>query len=298
MAHAVEVTQVGVDIGRRHFARVVEALGAGDAGEDDALDGGLVASADAVAHQFGVLAGAVRGPVGDGIALAAHEDDAVAGFLVGSFVVVAADDGSAVAAAALVAVPEDFHQVTRDSPIPHVEGAPLVIGHIALVGLLAVALALGATVGGEAITGAQLPHQHAQAGTVGVGTSPESHAVVLPHSIGVELVGTAHAGLHVNPGLTFDFVTGVPDEQGLDEHAIGRARAERRLRQHRVKVRALVGGRHLVGIVQASPGGLGEELIGATARVVTAVLGERVNGSKHRPLPVLVDSSERRGWNP
>ena len=98
-----------------------------DAGEDYALDFILVAAAHAVAHQFGVLAGAVAGPIGDGVALAAHEDDAVARLLVGGLVVIAADDGAAVAAAALVAVPEDFHQVARHGTPPDVESTPLII---------------------------------------------------------------------------------------------------------------------------------------------------------------------------
>ena len=56
VAMAVEVTQIGVHIGGRHFSCVVETLGARDAGKHHALDVVLVAAPDAVAHQFGVLA--------------------------------------------------------------------------------------------------------------------------------------------------------------------------------------------------------------------------------------------------
>ena len=60
MAHAVEVTQISVDVGGRHFACIVEAFGPRDAGKHHALDVILVATAHAVAHQFRVLARAVR----------------------------------------------------------------------------------------------------------------------------------------------------------------------------------------------------------------------------------------------
>ena len=288
MALAVEVTKIGVHVGGRHFLCVVETFGASDAGEDYALDFILVAAAHAVAHLFRVLARPVRGPVGDGVALTAHKDDAVPGFLVSGLVVVAADDGTAVAATAIVAVPEDFHQVSWHSARPDAECTPLMIRQIALVGRFAVALALGTAVGCKAIAGAQFTHQHAQSRPVGVGTSPESHAIVLPHPIRVKGIGDADTGFHVLPCLAFDFVPGVPNEQGLDDDRVGRAGAERWLGQHGVKAWPFVAWRHLVGLMQAAPGGLGKQVVGAPTGVVASPIGKRVNRCEHCLLPPLV----------
>ena len=212
MAHAVEVTQISVDIGGRHFACIVEALGPRDAGEHHTLDVVLVAMAHTVTHLLGVLPGAVRGPIGDRIALTSQENDAVTRLLVGSLVIVAADDGSAVAATARVAVPEDFHQVTRQRALPDIEGTPLLIGEVALIGRLTVALAHGTAIGSKTVTGAQFTHQHAQAGAIGIGTSPKSHAIVLAHAIRIQFIGDADIGFHVNPRFTLDFMLRVPDE--------------------------------------------------------------------------------------
>ena len=82
----------------------------------------------------------------------------MAGFLVGITVVITADYGSAVLAAALVTVPEDLHQVTGHGAVPHVLGAPLIIGQVALIGRLAVTLATGTTVGCETVASAQFTH--------------------------------------------------------------------------------------------------------------------------------------------
>ena len=196
------------------------------------------------------------------------------GFLVGSLVVIAADDGPAIAAAGLVAVPEYLHQVAWQGALPDVESAPFTIGQVALIGRLAVAHALGPAIGRETVAGTQFAHQHAQSGSIGVGTPPEAHAIVLSHPLGVELIGDAHAGLHVDPRLALDLAPGVPDEQRLDEHAIGGAGTEGRLGQHRVKSGPLVVHAHLKGIVQATPGGPGKQLVGPAARVVTAMLGK------------------------
>ena len=235
-----------------------------------------------------MLAGTVRGPIGDGVALATHEDDAVAGLLVGGLVIVAADDGTAVAAAALVAVPEDFHQVARHGALPHVEPAPFIIGEVALVGRFLVTLAFGAAIGGKAVAGTQFTHQHTQSRAVGIGTSPKAHAVVLPHPVRVESVNDAHAGLHVHPCFAFDFVLGVPDKQGFDDDRVGCTRAERRLCLHGVKARALVTRCHLVGVMQAPPSGFGKQLVGTSASIVASPIGKRVNGGEHGLLPALV----------
>ena len=213
----------------------------------------------------------------------------MASLLVGITVVIAADDGTAVAATALVAVPEDFHQVTRHGALPHVEGAPLGIGEVTLIGRFTVSLALGATIGGKTVASVKFVHQDAQARTIGIGTAPEAHPIVLSNTLGVEFIGNAHAGLHINPRLTLDFELRVPDEQRLNNHRIGGAGAKRRLCLLRVKARALVTGGHLVGIMQSSPCRLGKQLIGLAARIVAASFRERVNGSEHRPLPALVD---------
>ena len=247
-----------------------------------------MAAARAVAHLLGVLARTVRGPIGDRIALTAQVDDAVASLLVGGLVIVAADDGAAVAAAALVAVPEDFHQVARHGACPDVERTPFTVGEIALIGRFLVAFAFGTAICGKTVACTQFAHQHAQSGPVGIGASPKTHAVVLPHPVGVKCIGDAYAGFHVYPRFALDFVLGIPDEQGLDDDRVGCARAERRLCQHRVKLRPLVAWRHLVSLVQALPGRLGKQVVGTAARVVASPIGKRVDSGEHRLLPSLV----------
>ena len=101
-------------------------------------------------------------------------------FLVGGLVIVTTDNGPAVTAAALVAVPEDFHQVARHRAMPDGKAAPLAIAEVAFIGCLLVALSFCATIGRETVTSAQFPYQHAQSRAVGIGTSPEAHAIVLP----------------------------------------------------------------------------------------------------------------------
>ena len=236
-----------------------------------------------------MLARTVAGPVGDSVTHAAQVDDAMASFLVGRLVVVAADDGTAVATTALVAVPEDLHQVARHSTVPNVLVTPVVVGEITLIGRLAVAFALGSAIGREAVARFQFMNQNTQAWSVGIGTSPEALTVVLPHSIGIEDIDDADVGFHVHPCLTLDFVLRVPDEQCLDEDTIGRTGAERRLCLHRVKARPLVVDAHLVGVMQTSPSRLGKQVVRLATRVVATLLWERVNGSEHSPLPPLVD---------
>ena len=210
-------------------------------------------------------------------------------FLIGSLVIIAADDGATIAAAALVAVPENFHQVAWHGTLPHVERAPLFIGQVALIGCFLVAVGLGSTIGRETVACPQFVNKYGQPRPVGISTSPETHAIVLSNPIGVECIGNAHARLHVHPSLTLDFMLGVPDEQCLDEHPVGSAGAKRWLCLHRVKMRPLVVNGHLIGFVQATPRGFWKQVIGAATRIVASTIGKRVNGSQYCMLPFLVD---------
>ena len=158
---AVEVVEVLIHVFGGDVFHLVESFGVGDTREHHSLNVGLVASAYAVAQQFGVLSWTVAAPVGHfSVGSVAHENHAVASFLVVAFHVVTTDNGTTVAAFLFIFVPENFHEVALHGVLPHGIGSPFIVGEVCFRFRLFVAQRFRSTIGGKTVTGFQLMNEY------------------------------------------------------------------------------------------------------------------------------------------